>query len=66
MSNEYIIWGKNDDNQNEQILYTKAQSYNQAKEIIKILEKDFNCFDCRIQVIDFKTKIDFTKTINIC
>ena len=64
---EYIVWGLTanqvvDLDLNEQPLYTKAKSMDEAKKVMQILEENHNCHAMRIQVIDGSIP-DFTKAI---
>lgn len=61
---EFIIWGIAPGSKNEQILFTKAQSLAEAQKVIEVLTNSHACMNCRVQVIDFNSKIDFKKTIN--
>jgi hypothetical protein len=65
MNNEYIIWGKQSGNDKEEILYSKATSQEQAELWIKRLVSLYGVKDTRIQIIDFKTPINFIETIII-
>jgi len=66
MKKEFVIWGidaaKGETLEN--ILHTIAETMDEAKYVVKILESEYGCKNCRIQVIDFSTPIDFTKTLN--
>ena len=64
MNQEFVIWGVAEGEKDENILFTKATTINEAKSVIKVLETKYKCTNCRIQVIDFSAGIDFTKTIN--
>jgi hypothetical protein len=56
---EFIIWGKSPKNpDNEQILFNKAKTSQQAKNVIKVLKTKHNCFDVRLQVIDINKAYD--------
>ena len=66
---EYVIWGLTKNqvanlNLNEQPLYTKAKSMDEARKVMRILEEKHDCHAMRIQIIDGSIP-DFTKTINI-
>ena len=65
MKNEYIIWGIAPGQKDEDILFTNAQNLAEAKKVVSILESEHNCKNCKIQIIDFSQKIDFSKTLNI-
>jgi hypothetical protein len=65
MKNEYIIWGIAPGQKHEDILFTNAQNLAEAKKVVSILESKHNCKNCKIQIIDFSQKIDFSKTLNI-
>jgi len=65
MKNEYIIWGIAPGQNEEDILFTNAQNLEEAKKVIQILESEHSCKNCKIQIIDFSKKIDFSKTINL-
>ena len=64
MKKEFVIWGIAPNTTEEDILFTKAETMEEAKRVLNILTTQHNCKECRIQVIDFTTGIDFTKTIN--
>lgn len=67
MSIEYVIWGipgKPHDQTYEQVLNTNAKTYKEAEKICKILEKEHDCKNCRIQILDLLVAPDFTKTLN--
>lgn len=49
---EYVIWGIPPGQQDEVPLYTLAETEEQAKAVIVVLEKKHGCRACRIQVID--------------
>ena len=54
---EYIIWGKTNPTQKEQILLTKLEnnpitSEIEARKALRILETKYSCTECRIQEID--------------
>ena len=59
MKNEYIIWGIAPNTTEEDILFTEAQSMQEAKNVLDILTTKHNCTNCRIQVIDFTKPLDF-------
>jgi hypothetical protein len=64
---EYVIWGIPEGESMEDILYTKAESEEEAEKIMKILENKYNCSNVRLQIIDFEmpiTKEDWKNTIN--
>ena len=66
---EYVIWGLTanqvvDLDLNEQPLYTKAKSMDEARKVMRVLEEKHDCHAMRIQVIDGSIP-DFTKAINI-
>jgi hypothetical protein len=65
MKNEYIIWGIAPGQKHEDILFTNAQNLAEAKKVVSILESKHNCKNCKIQIIDFSQKIDFSKTLNL-
>lgn len=64
MKNEFVIWGIAPNTTEEGILFTKAESMEEAKRVINILTTHHNCKACRIQVIDFTKGIDFLSIIN--
>lgn len=64
MKKEFVIWGIAPNMTDEDILFTNASTLEEAQRIISILTNKYNCKNCRIQIIDFTTGIDFTKTIN--
>jgi len=64
MTNEFVIWGIAPNTTEEDILFTNAKTLEEAKKVVNILTTQHNCKNCRIQIIDFTTGIDFIKTIN--
>lgn len=64
MKKEFVIWGIAPNTTEENILFTNAKTLEEAKKVVDILTTQHNCKNCRIQVIDFTTGIDFIKTIN--
>lgn len=64
MKKEFVIWGIAPNTTEEDILFTKAETMEEAKRVLNILTNQHNCKECRIQVIDFTKVINFTKTIN--
>ena len=57
---EYAIWGKSPKNlDNEDLLVTKIPTKEKAKEIEKKLISHWNCFETRIQEIDFSSSLDW-------
>ena len=64
MKKEFVIWGIAPNTKDEQPLYTRAANMLQAVKVLRKLEKEYGCSNCRIQVIDFNELPDFTKTIN--
>ena len=63
MKKEYVIWGVEKGTDYEQLLYTKAVSYEAAIKTAKLLEEKFDVTKTRIQIIDFSVPLDFTKII---
>lgn len=61
---EYVIWGIPQDKQDEEILFTKAQSKIEAERVCRILEIKYKVKKCRIQIVDLSTFPDFTETLN--
>ena len=56
---EYVIWGRSPKNvDKEQILFTKAKTKQQAYNAMATLKDKHNCFDVRLQVIDFNSEYD--------
>ena len=49
---EYIVWGKTENSDDEQILFTKSQTLKQAQDVISLLQSKHNCKDCRVQILD--------------
>jgi hypothetical protein len=64
MKNEYVIWGIAPNTTEEDILFTEAQSIQEAKKVVDILTTKHNCKNCRIQVIHFSKPLDFLSIIN--
>jgi hypothetical protein len=67
MDKEYVIWGIAPNCTEENILYTKAQSEEEARQAMAILTKHHNCKNCRLQIVDlspgYNSAKDFTKAI---
>ncbi len=49
---EYIIWGVKPNETEEEILYTKATTMDQAKKVIELLELVHKCTGTRIQTLN--------------
>jgi hypothetical protein len=64
MKNEYVIWGIAPNTTEEDVLFTEAQTLQEAKKVVDILTIKHNCKNCRIQVIDFSKPLDFLSIIN--
>ena len=64
MTKEFVIWGIAPNTTEEDILFTNAKTLEEAKKVVNILTTQHNCKNCRIQIIDFTTGINFIKTIN--
>jgi hypothetical protein len=60
MNKEYAIWGIPPKGTEEDLLYTKATSKEEAVNICKFLEIS-GCKSLRIQVIDLGIHVDFAK-----
>lgn len=58
-SAEYVIWGIPPGKNDEQILYTKAESMGEANKARKVLEDTHGCKKTRVQVIDLSKSTDF-------
>jgi hypothetical protein len=58
---EYIIWGVPPGKKDEQILFTKAKSMSEAKQVIEILTQKHECKKCRVQTIDLSQDTDFSQ-----
>jgi hypothetical protein len=53
MNKEFVIWGIPKEEEEEVILYTKAKSLEEAKEMLDILQQPkYGCTQTRIQTID--------------
>ena len=65
MKKEYVIWGIPKGKVHEDVLYTRAKTLIEAKKVMKIIEKEYGAKKCHIEILDFKTMPDFTKTLNI-
>jgi hypothetical protein len=59
---EFIIWGIPPGKVHEDLLYTKAKSMQEAKQVIKILETKHGCTKCRVHVLDLSAKPDFASS----
>lgn len=62
---EYIIWGIPEGKTEEQVLFTKAATLWEAEQIKVIIEQRFKARNCRIQILDLSTPVDFAKILNI-
>lgn len=58
MKNEYIIWGIPENGEYEEVLYTKAESYQEAKHLANFLEQYHGCRNTRVQVLDWTNPWD--------
>ena len=64
MNIEYAIWGKSPKNlDNEDLLVTKIPTKEKAKEIEQKLIDNWNCFETRIQEIDFSKPFRFEQEL---
>jgi hypothetical protein len=64
LKKEYVIWGIPPGKDEEEVLFTKAETMDQAEKAMKILIDNHGCTECRIQVIDFESDPDFIGAIN--
>mgnify|MGYP003626956516 CR=1 len=53
MNTEYIVWGIKPHETEEEILFTKATTLQEARKVSEILEERHKCTATRIQIIDF-------------
>jgi len=63
---EYVIWGMPPNETNEAVLYTLAETLEEATRVMTILITDHGITNARIQVIDFSEDLAKTwmKSIN--
>jgi len=61
---EFIVWGVPKGETEETVLYTKAETEEEAKKVMKILKDDYGASKLRIHVLDLSEVPDFTSTIN--
>ena len=66
MKTEFIVWGYAPEKDYEQILYTKSDTNQRAREVCKILEDKHACQNTRVQVLNFNDKENlFIKSLNL-
>jgi hypothetical protein len=63
MNIEYAIWGKSPQKKDETLLATKIPTKEKAKEIEQKLIDNWNCFETRIQEIDFSKPFRFEQEL---
>jgi hypothetical protein len=65
---EYIVWGKAQDNKYEDVMYTQAQTMQEAERVCKLLEAEYNVAETRIQILQIYDGREvakmFTNSIN--
>lgn len=59
MNTEFVIWGIPAGECDEQLLYTKATTRQQAEQVKRILETKKGCTEVRIQSVDLDIAPDF-------
>ena len=53
MKTEFVHWGIPKGISDEEILYTKSRTLDNAEEIKEVLSSEFDCREVRIQTIEF-------------
>ena len=53
MKTEFVHWGIPKGKKDEEILYTKSRTLDNAEEIKEVLSSEFDCREVRIQTIEF-------------
>ena len=53
MRTEFVHWGIPKGKKDEEILYTKSRTLENAEKIKEVLSTDFDCREVRIQMIEF-------------
>ena len=53
MKTEIVHWGIPKGKSDEEILYTKSRTLDNAEEIKEVLSSEFDCREVRIQTIEF-------------
>jgi hypothetical protein len=48
---EYIVWGKTQNNKYEDVMYTQAQTMQEAERVCKLLEAEYSVSETRIQIL---------------
>ena len=57
MDNEYVIWGIPPEGTEEAVLYTLAETLDEAKRVMEVLTADHGITNAHIQTIDFSEDI---------
>jgi len=53
MRTEFVHWGIPKGKKDEEILYTKSKTLEDAEKIKKVLSSEFDCREVRIQTIEY-------------
>ena len=53
MRTEFVHWGIPKGKKDEEILYTKSRTLDNAEKIKEVLSSEFDCREVRIQTIEF-------------
>ena len=53
MRTEFVHWGIPKGKEDEEILFTKSRTLEDAEKIKEVLSSEFNCREVRIQTIEF-------------
>ena len=65
---EYIVWGKTKDNKYEDVMYTQAQTMQEAERVCELLEAEYKVTETRIQILQIYDGTEvakmFTNSIN--
>ena len=53
MRTEFVHWGIPKGKEDEEILYTKSRTLDNAEKIKEVLSSEFDCREVRIQTVEF-------------
>tara|TARA_R100000152_G_C6716729_1_gene143379 strand:+ start:625 stop:840 length:216 start_codon:yes stop_codon:yes gene_type:complete len=53
MKTEFVHWGIPKGKEDEEILYTKSRTLDNAEKIKEVLSSEFDCREVRIQTVEF-------------
>lgn len=62
--NEYVVWGVPPDGDgDERPLYTRAETMEQARRVMRVLEEQHGCTRLRVQVLNPAEPPDFVRAV---